>query len=72
MNVQEKATNGLKLLFKEEKGFSQVQGVWRFLNNPRVTIKELFSPVIDNLNSEIYNQCDKYVLAPSDWCWLDV
>jgi len=71
MNVQEKATNGLKLLFKEEKGFSQVQGVWRFFNNPRVTIKELFSPVIDNLNSEIDNQCDKYVLAPSDWCWLD-
>lgn len=71
MNIQQRATNGLKLLFKEVSGFSQVQGAWRFLNNPKVEIEELFSPVVDNLNSQINKQCDKYLLAASDWSWVD-
>jgi hypothetical protein len=71
MNIQNRATSGLKLLFKEVKGFSQVQGAWRFLNNPNIIIEDLFNPVLDNLSKEIDKQCDKYLLAPSDWCWLD-
>ncbi|MEA2017831.1 MAG: hypothetical protein U9N59_05225 [Campylobacterota bacterium] len=38
MNIQKRATNGLKSLFKEVSYFSQVQGAWRFLNNSKVEI----------------------------------
>ena len=68
--MQEKATNGLKLLMKDES-ISQVQASWRFFNNPKVTSKELFEPIVKNLKSEISKQCDKYILAMSDWSHLD-
>jgi hypothetical protein len=71
INMQEKATNGLKLLLKDIKGSSQTQAVWRFLNNPVVTIKELFEPIEKTLEVEIEKQCDEYILAISDWSHLD-
>ena len=71
INMQEKATNGLKLLLKDIKGSSQTQAVWRFLNNPVVTIKELFEPIEKTLEVEIEKQCDEYILAMSDWSHLD-
>ena len=71
INIQEKATNGLKLLLKDIKGTSQTQAVWRFLNNPVVTIKELFEPIEKTLEIEIDKQCDEYLLAISDWSHLN-
>lgn len=68
--MQEKATNGMKLLGMD-KGIQQVQASWRFFNNPKVTSKDLFEPVKDSLKDEIINQCDKFVLAVSDWSHLD-
>lgn len=68
--MQERATNGLKLLMKDD-GISQVQASWRFFNNPKVTSKELFEPIVNNLKNEISKQCDKYILAMSDWSHLD-
>lgn len=71
MSVKESATNGLKLLIKDSKAFSQVQASWRFLNNNNVTINSLFSAISENLESEIDTHCDKYLLAMSDWSHLD-
>ncbi len=70
MKMQEKATNGIRLLMGVDS-ISQVQASWRFFNNPKVTSKELFKPIEITLKSEILNQCDKYVLAMSDWSHLD-
>ncbi len=70
VHAQQQATNGLKILLGKN-AISQVQAVWRFLNNPDVTIKELYEPLITHLEKEIPSQCDKYVLAPSDWSHLD-
>jgi len=66
IKVQQRATNGLKVLMNNN-ALAQVQAVWRFLNNPRVTIKALFAPVTKHLEQEIENQCNKYVLVASDW-----
>ena len=58
MKVQQRATNGFKVLMNNN-ALAQVQAVWRFLNNPKVTIQDLFTPVTTHLEQEIENQCDK-------------
>jgi hypothetical protein len=68
--MQERATNGMKLLMGDSS-ISQVQASWRFFNNPNVTVKELFEPITSRLKDEIVNQCDRFVLAMSDWSHLD-
>ena len=70
VNAQQQATNGLKILLGNET-MTQVQATWRFLNNPNVTIKELYEPLINHLEKEIHSQCDKYVLALEDWSHVD-
>jgi len=70
MKVQERATNGFKVLM-ESDAVTQVQAIWRFLNNPNVTINDLFAPVTTHLEQEVEKQCDKYLLAPSDWSNID-
>lgn len=70
VNAQQRATNGLKILLGNET-MTQVQSTWRFLNNPNVTIKELYEPLAQHLEKEIVSQCDKYVLSMADWSHLD-
>lgn len=70
--MQQRATNGLKLLLAETEGASVVQASWRFFNNHKnVSIKDLFQPIVENLKEEIPKQCNKYLLAPSDWSHVD-
>jgi uncharacterized protein YoxC len=66
MKTQQRATNGFKVLIESEAA-TQVQAVWRFLNNPNATTDDLFSPIVTHLEKEINKQCNKYVLMPSDW-----
>ncbi len=68
--MQERATNGMRLLMKDD-AISQVQASWRFFNNSNITSEELFKPIVKNLKDEIVNQCSKFVLAMSDWSHLD-
>ena len=70
VNAQQQATNGLKILLGNNT-MTQVQATWRFLNNPDVTIKELYEPLVTHLEKEIHSQCDKYVLALADWSHVD-
>ena len=69
--MQESATNGLRLLQGGIKGLSEVQASYRFFNNSNVTSEELFKPIVENLKNEITKQCNKYLLAMSDWSHLD-
>lgn len=71
MSSKQRATNGLKLLLKDTEPFSQVQASWRFLNNDNVTTEALFKPIFDNLTTEIASQCNKFVLAMTDWSHID-
>jgi len=70
MKVQQRATNGFKVLMNND-ALAQVQAVWRFLNNPKVTIQDLFTPVTTHLEQEIENKCNKYALIASDWSNID-
>jgi len=70
INAQQRATNGLKILLGTPQ-MTQVQATWRFLNNPNVTIQELYEPIKEHLEKEIITQCHKYVLALEDWSHLD-
>jgi len=70
INAQQRATNGLKMLLGAQP-MAQVQANWRFLNNPQVTIKELYEPLVKHLEKEVTAQCDKYLLALEDWSHLD-
>ena len=56
VHAQQQATNGLKTVLGKN-AISQVQAVWRFLNNPDVTIKELYKPLLTHLEKEIPSQC---------------
>ncbi|MCI0501269.1 MAG: transposase [Epsilonproteobacteria bacterium] len=70
--MQQRATSGIKILLSEIEGASVVQGAWRFFNNHKnVHIKDLFQPIFEHIKEEIPKQCDKYILAPSDWSHLD-
>jgi hypothetical protein len=71
ISVKERASNGLKLLIGDKKPFSQIQASWRFFNNKNVTVDALFSSISDNLEIEINNNCDEYLLSISDWSHLD-
>ena len=71
MSVKQRATNGLKLLLNNTEPFSQAQASWRFLNNSSVSTEALFEPIIDTLKTEIDKQCDKFVLAMTDWSHID-
>jgi len=71
MSVQERATNGLKVLLGTSQPFSQVQGAWRFLNNKNVTTPALWEPIFENLKQEVQTHCQSFVLAMSDWSHLD-
>ena len=53
MSSKQRATNGLKLLLKDTKPFSQVQASWRFLNNDNVTTEVLFKPIFNNLKKRL-------------------
>ena len=71
MSSKQRATNGLKLLLGESEPYSQVQASWRFLNNDKVSIDELFEPIKEQGKKEIERHCESYVLAMSDWSHLD-
>ena len=71
ISVKERASNGLKLLIGDKKPFSQIQASWRFFNNKNVTVDALFATISDNLETEINNNCDEYLLLMSDWSHLD-
>ncbi len=71
MSSKQSATNGLKLLLNNQESFSQVQAAWRFLNNENVSTDALFQPIFDTLNTEIEKQCNRFVLAMTDWSHID-
>lgn len=43
------------------------QGAYRFLHNPRVTLRSLVMPLIEEARRGVAEACDRYVLAVHDW-----
>lgn len=47
--------------------WAAVQGAYRFLNNPRVSLRTLMEPLLEVARREVAQQCDRYALAVHDW-----
>ncbi|MEW4566217.1 transposase [Bremerella sp. JC770] len=47
--------------------WAAVQAAYRFLNNPRVTLRTLAEPLLDAAHQAVPQQCDRFVLASHDW-----
>jgi len=67
MNHKQNSTNGLNLLIKDIKGFSQAQNAWRFYNNENVDIKSLNDPIMQTGLETIEKECSEYLLVAHDW-----
>jgi len=71
MNHKQSSTNGLNLLIKDVKGFSQAQEAWRFYNNPNVDIKSLNHPILEKGLQAIDKECNEYLLVAHDWSLIN-
>jgi|SRR6478672_3847381 len=50
--------------------FAATQAAYRFLNNPRVTLRALAKPLIDCARIEVATTCDGWALVVHDWSQL--
>lgn len=50
--------------------FAATQAAFRFLNNPRVTLRQLSEPLIEAARQEVLVACDDFVLVAHDWSQL--
>ncbi len=71
MNHKQNSTNGLNLLFKEVKGYSQAQAAWRFYNNAHVDIPSLSDPILAKGLEQIQHVCKEYLLVAHDWSLIN-
>jgi hypothetical protein len=58
---------GLRAPPGEGSTWAAVQGAYRFLHNPRVTLPTLAAPLVDEVRRSVGEACARYVLAVHDW-----
>jgi hypothetical protein len=62
--------SGIHALPDARSVFSATQAAYRFLNNPRVTLRALAKPLIEAARSEAAMACDRWALVVHDWSQL--
>lgn len=62
--------SGIHALPDARSVFSATQAAYRFLNNPRVTLRALAKPLIEVARSEAATACDRWTLVVHDWSQL--
>lgn len=58
---------GVKPATGDASTWAAVQGAYRFLHNPRVTLRALVEPLVDEARRGAAEACDRFVLAVHDW-----
>ena len=58
---------GLRPAASDASTWAAVQGAYRFLHNPRVTLRALAAPLVEEARRGAAEACDRYVLALHDW-----
>jgi hypothetical protein len=58
---------GLRPSTSDASTWAAVQGAYRFLHNPRVTLRTLAAPLVEEARRGAAEACDRYVLALHDW-----
>ena len=71
MNHKQYSTNGLNLLIKDVKGYTQTQSAWRFYNNDNVDIESLNNPILEKGLESIKQECKEYLLVAHDWSLIN-
>jgi hypothetical protein len=61
---------GIHALPDARSAFAATQAAYRFLKNPRVTLRALAEPLLDVGRQEVPAACDCYVLVAHDWSQL--
>jgi hypothetical protein len=61
---------GIHALPDTKSAFAATQAAYRFLNNPRVTLRALAEPLLEVGRQEVPTACDRYVLVAHDWSQL--
>ncbi|WP_153558856.1 flagellar biosynthesis protein FlhF [Roseimaritima sediminicola] len=49
---------------------ASTQAAWRFFNDKASTLKQVFSPILAKVRSQIQSDCQQFVPVACDWCNL--
>jgi hypothetical protein len=58
---------GMRPATSDASTWAAVQGAYRFLHNPRVTLRALVEPLVEEARRGAAEACDRFVLAVHDW-----
>lgn len=61
---------GIHLPPSLEHSFAATQGAWRFYANPRITLEQLATPLLQCAGGDVPQLCDRWMLVAMDWCNL--
>ena len=67
VNVNSEIAAGPRALPGKGKAFASTQGAWRYYANPKVTIKALGEPLIEQARDFVATECRDYALVVHDW-----
>lgn len=62
--------SGIHALPDTRSVFASTQAAYRFLNNPRVTLRALARPLVEAARAEVATACDRWALVVHDWSQL--
>lgn len=62
--------SGIHALPDARSVFAATQAGYRFLNNPRVTLRALARPLVETARAEAQSGCDRWALVIHDWSQL--
>lgn len=70
LQASQALASGIHALPDVRTAFAATQAAYRFLNNPRVSLRSLARPLIEAGREQAAIACDRYVLVVHDWSQL--
>lgn len=67
LSPAQRLASGVRPASDDSSAWSAAQGAYRFLHNPRVTLRALAEPLLDEARRGAEEACDRFVLAVHDW-----
>jgi hypothetical protein len=62
--------SGIHALPDTRSVFAATQAAYRFLNNPRITLRALAKPLVEAARAEVATGCERWALVIHDWSQL--
>jgi hypothetical protein len=67
ITINSEIAAGPRALPGNGKAFASTQGAWRYYANPKVTLKALGAPLIEQARDFLATECRDYALVVHDW-----